>query len=120
MTKYDNSNIFAKILRSEIPCKKVYEDDDILCFYDINPIADTHVLVIPKREYRSFDDFVTTAEPEYISLFFNKVAMIAKKLGLIESGYRIISNHGLNANQEVPHFHVHLIGGENLGGIKYK
>lgn len=114
---YDKSNIFAKILRKEIPCDTIYEDEDILCFKDINPSAKIHVLIIPKGEFTSFSDFVKKAGSEKVSEYFKKVDLVAGKLGLIKSGYRIISNFGNDANQEVEHFHTHLLGGENLGGI---
>ena len=117
---YDNQNIFAKILRGEIPCDKIYEDDEVLCFKDINPIAKTHVLLIPKGEFISFDDFVVKAESITVVSFFNKINTITRQLNLQKSGYRIISNHGKDANQEVPHFHIHIVGGEDLGGIKSK
>ena len=117
---YDKSNLFAKILSGEIPCEKIYEDDDVLCFNDINPQATIHVLIIPKGEYVSFDDFVTKADTKTIEIFFKKIKLIADKLDLKNTGYRIVSNHGLNANQEIPHFHVHLLAGENLGGILKK
>ena len=120
MMSYDNENIFSKILKGEIPCDKVYEDESVLCFKDINPIAKIHVLIIPKDKYISFNDFVTNASSEKISYFFKTVEKIAKKLNVIDSGYRIITNHGMDANQEVPHFHLHLLGKENLGGIKYQ
>ena len=115
---YDNQNIFAKILRNEIPCDKIYEDDEVLCFKDINPVAKIHVLLIPKGEFMSLEDFVSKAESKTISSFFKKINKIVKVLNLENSGYRIISNHGKDANQEVPHFHVHILAGENLKGIK--
>ena len=118
--KYDNSNIFNKILNKEIPCDKIYEDEEILCFKDISPIANIHVLIIPKEKYISFDDFVSNADSATISSFFRKIKKIANQLDIDKDGYRIITNHGPNANQEVPHFHIHLVGGENLGGIKGK
>ena len=117
---YDNNNIFSKILKGEIPCDKVYEDDEILCFKDINPAAKIHVLIIPKDKYISFNDFITKANDKKITSFFKSIEKIAKKLNLIDSGYRIISNHGMDANQEVSHFHFHLLGKENLGGISSK
>lgn len=128
--KYDENNIFAKILRGDIPCDKVYEDEYVLAFRDVNPKAETHVLVIPKSKYISFDDFSQKVDQKVdqkfkdsgvesmeIAIFFNRVGMIAKKLGLAEGGYRIIMNTGENGGQEVPHFHVHIIGGEKLGGM---
>ena len=120
MKEYNNTNIFAKIIRGEIPCNKVYEDKEALCFYDINPQAKIHVLLIPKGEYVSYDDFVDKADDKTIVSFFNKINLIIKKLKLETSGFRIISNTGINANQEVPHFHIHILGSENLGGINSK
>ena len=117
---YDDSNIFAKIIRKEIPCEKVYEDEDILCFKDINPSAQTHVLIIPKDNYLSFGDFVSKASSDKISNYFKKIKLIAEKLELNKSGYRLITNCGKNANQEVLHFHMHMLGGENLGPLLSK
>lgn len=112
---YDNDNIFAKILRGEIPCEKVYEDDHALAFNDINPQAPIHVLVIPKGAYVSMDDFSSSASAEEITGFFQAVGTVAKQLGLAEPGYRILANHGRDGHQEVPHFHVHIFGGKQLG-----
>lgn len=114
---YDPSNIFAKILRGEIPSKKVYEDENVLAFEDISPAAPVHVLVLPKGEYISFDDFVSKAPTETVGAFFLTIKAIANKLGLQEGGYRIIMNHGKNASQSVPHFHAHILGGRPLGGL---
>jgi histidine triad (HIT) family protein len=112
---YDPNNIFAKILRGEIPCKKIYEDQHSLAFHDINPQAKTHALVIPKGAYLSFDDFSERAEPAEIVGFVRAVGIVARRLGLQESGYRVLANHGAHAHQEVPHFHVHIFGGQRLG-----
>ncbi|WP_282604733.1 histidine triad nucleotide-binding protein [Pelagibius sp. Alg239-R121] len=112
---YDDDNIFAKILRGEIPCDRLYEDDHVLAFRDINPQTPTHVLVIPKGAYVSFDDFSESASSEEIAGFVRASGKIARDLGLVEPGYRILSNHGADAHQEVPHFHLHLFGGKNLG-----
>lgn len=112
---YDTNNVFAKILRGDVPCRRVYEDDVALAFYDIDPQAPVHVLVIPKGDYRSFSDFSTKAQPQDVASFFKAVGFIAKELGLEEGGYRIIANHGDDAGQEVPHFHVHIVGGHPLG-----
>lgn len=114
---YNPDNIFAKILRGEIPCDKVYEDDSALAFHDISAAAKTHILVIPKGEYVSFDDFVHKGSKQEIAEFFLAVRTVARDFGVKESGYRLITNHGPDANQTVPHFHVHLLGGENLGGL---
>ena len=114
---YDKSNIFAKILRGEIPCSKVYEDDFVLAFNDISPAAPVHILVVPKAEYVSFDDFMMHANPERISQFFATVRKIAHVQGVSKSGYRLITNHGADASQSVPHFHVHILGGRAMGGL---
>jgi len=112
---YDRNNVFAKILRGEIPCQKVFEDAHVLAFRDIKPQAPVHVLVIPKGEYVSADDFSAKASPEEISALFRAVGKIARDIGLDKSGYRILANHGEDAHQEVPHFHIHIFGGKSLG-----
>lgn len=114
---YDSSNIFARILRGEIPAKKVYEDDFALAFEDITPSAPVHVLVVPKGEFVSFDDFAQKASPEFTHGFFAAVRATAAKLGLQEGGYRLITNHGTDAAQSVFHFHVHILGGTSLGRL---
>lgn len=113
-TNYDSNNIFAKILRSEIPCDKIYEDEYCLSFKDIQPAAKIHALVIPKFEAKSFHDFALNAPAEFISNFYKSVQKVADKLGLEEGGYRVIFNHGNNASQTVFHYHVHILGGEQL------
>lgn len=112
---YDENNIFARILRGEIPCRKVHENAFALAFHDINPQADVHVLVIPKGPYVSFADFCADAPDALVTGFFRTVAEVAQELGLVESGYRLLANSGVHAHQEVPHFHVHLFGGHALG-----
>jgi diadenosine tetraphosphate (Ap4A) HIT family hydrolase len=112
---YDSNNVFAKILRGEIPNSTVYEDDEVLAFHDVNPQAPIHVLVIPKGEYVSMDDFSKDAPPEVIARFFAAVGRIARELGLDEPGYRMLANCGAHGGQEVPHFHVHIFGGRPLG-----
>ncbi|MGC6390582.1 MAG: histidine triad nucleotide-binding protein [Alphaproteobacteria bacterium] len=116
---YDSDNIFAKILRGEIPSKKVFENEVALAFHDINPMAPVHVLVIPKGAYVSHDDFSANASQNEKSGFTEAVGEVAKITGLAQSaggqGYRLITNSGPEANQEVPHYHVHVIGGRNLG-----
>jgi diadenosine tetraphosphate (Ap4A) HIT family hydrolase len=112
---YDPNNIFAKILRGEIPNKTVYEDEHVLAFHDINPQTATHVLVIPKGAYVSFADFSQNASVEEITAFVRAAGKIARDLGVEEDGYRILSNHGEDALQEVPHFHLHIFGGQKLG-----
>jgi len=114
---YDRNNIFARILRGEIPCNKVYEDTHVLAFHDISPQTPTHVLVIPKGEYVSFDDFSAKASAEEIAALVRAVGQIAREQGVAESGYRILANTGPAAHQEVQHFHVHLFGGRDLGGM---
>ncbi len=112
---YDNDNIFAKIIDGKIPCKKIYEDDHVLFFQDINPVSKIHILGIPKEKCIDFSDFVKNNNNEIVSNFFQKINMVIENLGIKESGYRIISNSGPNGGQEVPHFHVHILGGENIG-----
>ncbi len=112
---YDDANIFARILRGEIPAKKVHEDDHALAFHDINPLAPIHVLVIPKGRYVSVADFASQASPEEIAGFWRAVAKVAKDLGLEAPGYRVLMNMGAHGGQEVPHYHVHLFGGRPLG-----
>jgi len=112
---YDSNNIFARILRGEIPCKKVYEDEHVLAFHDINPQAPVHILVIPKGAYVSLDDFSAKASPAEITAFIRAVGEIARQQGVDRSGYRVLANHGRDGHQEVPHFHVHIFGGRQLG-----
>ena len=112
---YQPDNIFAKILRGEIPNDTVYEDDEVLAFRDINAQAPVHVLVIPKGEYISLDDFTQGASAEAVGRFFQKVAEIARQLGVDGEGYRVIANTGHNGGQEVPHFHMHICAGRRLG-----
>ena len=112
---YDPGNIFARILRGEIPCKRVAEDDHALAFHDIAPQAPVHVLVIPKGPWVSAADFHAEAPDAAIAGFWRLVARVARDLGLEENGYRILSNMGEDAGQEVAHFHVHLFGGRRLG-----
>ncbi len=112
---YDDQNIFAKIIRGEIPCDKVFEDDHVLAFRDINPQTPTHILVVPKGPYVSFADFSQSASGEEIAAFVRAAGRIAAEAGLDAPGYRILANHGADAHQEVPHFHLHIFGGKNLG-----
>ncbi|MGH7060501.1 MAG: histidine triad nucleotide-binding protein [Stellaceae bacterium] len=114
---YDRNNIFARILRGEIPCNKVLEDEHVLAFDDINPQSPTHILVIPKGEYVSLEDFSAHASEAEIAALIRALGKIARDRGLAESGYRILANSGRDARQEVPHFHVHLFGGRDLGGM---
>ena len=117
---YDPSNMFARILRGEIPCRKVYEDEWALAFHDINPLAPVHVLVIPKGPYVSMADFSAEASDAEIVGFVRAVGKVARQLGLDAPGYRILANHGAAANQEVPHLHVHLFAGAPLGPMLKK
>lgn len=112
---YDPQNIFARILRGEIPCQRVHEDEFALAFHDINPLTPTHVLVIPKGAYVSAADFHGSASGEEIAGFWRAVGHVAKSLGLEASGYRLLANMGVDSGQEVPHFHVHVLGGRRLG-----
>ncbi|MCV0382323.1 MAG: histidine triad nucleotide-binding protein [Erythrobacter sp.] len=112
---YHADNIFAKILRGEIPSSKVYEDEWAYAFEDINPQAEIHTLVIPKGEYVSWDDFSTSASAEEIAGFVRAVGKVARDKGLVEPGYRLLANVGAHGGQEVPHFHVHIFGGQSLG-----
>lgn len=114
---YDDDNIFAKILRGEIPCAKLYEDEFALAFNDIRPQAPVHALVIPKGRYVSFADFGATAPPAEMVGFFRAVAQVAKQCGVEDSGYRLICNIGPDSHQEVPHFHVHIMGGVRMGPL---
>ncbi len=114
---YDSGNVFAKIIRKEIPAKVVYEDKQLLAFHDVTPAAPVHVLVVPKGEYVSFDDFSQHASAEEVAYFFLKIQEIAATLGVDKTGYRLITNHGKDASQSVPHFHVHILGGKALGGL---
>ena len=116
---YDKNNIFAKILRGEIPCKKIYEDEYVLAFYDINPQKKIHALVIPKGEYVNLDDFSSKASEKEIVGLIKGIGTVAKKIGVstVEkgSGYRSLVNIGENGGQEVPHLHFHIFGGEKVG-----
>ncbi len=115
---YDNNNIFAKILRGEIPCKKIYEDKYVLSFYDINPQKKIHALVIPKGKYVDLDDFISTASADEITGLLSGIKIVAKKLNISTEngkGYRALANVGENGGQEVPHLHFHLFGGEKIG-----
>ena len=114
---YDKNNIFAKIIRGEIPAKKIYEDENILAFYDISKASPIHVLVIPKGEFIDFIDFVAKENPQKIINFFQKVVQISQDLKIVESGFRLITNNGSDAHQTVKHFHVHILAGKKLGPL---
>ena len=112
---YDDGNVFARILRGELPANKVYEDEHVLAFKDIRPQAKVHALVIPKGAYISAQDFGEKASAKEIAAFHRAVSKVAKDLGVAESGYRLIANTGGHGHQEVPHYHVHILGGQPLG-----
>ena len=112
---YDDNNIFAKILRKEIPSTTVYEDEFAYAFPDINPLSPTHILVIPKGPYVSWDDFSSKASDAELAGFIRAVGKVARDAGLVEGGYRLLANTGLNSHQEVPHLHVHIFAGRPLG-----
>ncbi len=114
---YDDQNIFAKILRGEIPANRVYEDDVAIAFHDINPQAPTHLLVIPRGAYVSWDDFSARAGDAEIAGFIRAVGTVARAAGLVEPGYRLLANIGQHGHQEVPHLHVHIFGGRPLGAM---
>ncbi|MFP5328968.1 MAG: histidine triad nucleotide-binding protein [Alphaproteobacteria bacterium] len=112
---YDDSNVFAKIIRGELPCKKVYEDEWALAFHDINPLAPVHILVVPKGRYVSWDDFAAKASDAELAGFVRAVGKVARDQQLVVQGYRLLANTGKRAGQEVPHLHVHIFGGQPLG-----
>jgi histidine triad (HIT) family protein len=112
---YDPSNVFARIIRGELPCRKVFEDEHVLAFHDIRPQTPVHILVIPKGAYVSLDDFSAKASEAELAAFLRALGQIAREHGVVQSGYRILANHGADAHQEVPHFHVHIFGGRQLG-----
>lgn len=111
---YDDNNVFARILRGELPCKKVYEDDFALAFHDIAPQAPVHILVIPKGKWVSWDDFSARAEDAEIAGFIRAVGTVARDNDLVDPGYRMLANVGQHGHQEVPHLHVHLFGGRQF------
>ena len=117
--QYDKNNIFAKILKGEIPCKKIYEDKFVFAFYDINPQKKIHALVIPKGEYTNLDDFTSNASEKEIVALTKGITLVAKKIGISDEvkggGYRSLVNVGENGGQEVPHLHFHIFGGEKVG-----
>jgi diadenosine tetraphosphate (Ap4A) HIT family hydrolase len=112
---YDDNNLFARILRGEIPSTRVHEDEHSLAFLDINPLAPSHILVIPKGAYVSWDDFSARAPEAEIAGFVRAVGKVAREAGLVTSGYRLLANVGMDAGQEVPHLHVHIFAGRSLG-----
>ncbi|MEX2618480.1 MAG: histidine triad nucleotide-binding protein [Alphaproteobacteria bacterium] len=114
---YDDNNIFAKILRGEIPCDRVHEDEHTLAFRDIAPQAPTHILVIPKGRYVSMADFSENASDAEMAALLRAVGRVAREAGVADSGYRILANHGKDSRQEVPHLHIHVFGGRDMGGM---
>lgn len=117
---YDTNNIFAKIIRGELPARKVYEDEAVLAFHDIAPNAPVHVLVIPKGEYIDFSDFVSKASAEEVTYYFSKINEIANMLGLEEEGFRLTTNKGSKSGQSVFHFHTHILGGAKFSELGTK
>ncbi len=117
---YDDQNVFARILRDEIPSRRVYEDEWAVAFHDVAPQAQVHILVIPRGRYVALADFLATAADAEIAGFFRAVGKVAQDLGLERTGYRVLSNMGLHSGQEVPHLHVHLFGGGPLGPMLTK
>ena len=115
---YDTNNIFAKILRHEIPCEVVHEDEFSLFFNDINPQAKIHVLGIPKTQCVDYTDFISSSDPKIIIAFFQSVNLVIEKLNIANTGYRIITNSGKDGGQEVPHFHIHILAGEKIGSLR--
>lgn len=120
MTTYDTSNIFARILRGDIPCKKMFESEHVLAFHDISPQAPVHILIIPKGAYINAADFSARASDAEITGFTRAISHVAKEAGLSEGGFRLIANCGINGGQEVPHYHVHMLGGRRLGRMVEK
>lgn len=114
---YDDANIFARILRGEIPCKKVHETDHALAFHDISPRAPVHVLVIPKGRYATLDEFCARATPAEIAGYWQAMGATIDKLGIKDKGYRVLANNGRDGHQEVPHLHFHVFGGRPLGSM---
>lgn len=114
---YDSGNVFARILRGEIPCKKVYESRHALAFHDINPLAPVHILVIPKGPYVTLDELTDRGTADELADYLKAIGEVAKLAGVTSSGYRFLANNGGDANQEVPHLHVHVFGGRPLGGM---
>jgi histidine triad (HIT) family protein len=112
---YDEGNVFARILRGELPANKVYEDEHVLAFHDINPLAPVHILVIPKGAYVSWDDFSRKASDAEMAALMRATGNIAREAGLVEAGYRVLANTGSNAGQDVPHLHLHIFAGRPLG-----
>jgi len=117
LAPYDDGNVFARILRGEIPARRVYEDEFAVAFHDVNPQAPVHVLVVPRGPYVSWADFSARAGDAEIAGFVRAIGMVARQLGLEEPGYRLLANAGPDAHQEVPHLHVHIFAGRPLGAM---
>ena len=114
---YDKNNIFAKIINKDIPCDLILEDEKVIFFYDIHPQAKIHILGIPKADVSNLSEFIKKCGQEEVYYFFQKIFEVVNKFNLQKTGYRLITNEGTDSNQEVPHFHVHILGGENLGSL---
>ncbi len=114
---YDDNNIFAKIIRGEVEAKKIYEDNKVLAFNDISPVAPVHILIVPKGRYIDYDDFINNSSEEDISYFFQKVLEIAKKYGAINNEFRLVTNKGSTSGQSIFHFHIHIIAGKKMSGL---
>ena len=114
---YDKNNIFSKIINKEIPCDLIFEDKKVIFFHDIRPQAKIHILGIPKAEVINLSDFIKLCAQEDVYYFFQKIYEVVIKFNLQKTGYRLITNEGIDSNQEVPHFHVHILGGEKLSGL---
>ena len=112
---YDDGNVFARILRGELPCRKVYEDEHALAFHDLNPQAPVHILVIPKGAYVSWDDFSERGSEAEIAGLVRAVGNVAREAGLVAPGYRVLVNTGIHSHQEIPHLHMHIFAGRPLG-----
>ena len=114
---YDTNNIFAKIINKDIPCDAILEDEKVIFFHDIRPQAKIHILGVPKAHVVNLSDFIKSCSQEEVYYFFQKIAEVIKKFDLHKTGYRLITNEGADSNQEVPHFHIHILGGERLSNL---
>lgn len=114
---YDKNNVFVKIIGKDIPAEIIYEDDNLIAFNDINPVAPVHIIIIPKKEYIDYSDFILKASSDEIKDYFTKLAYIASLVGLDQDGYRLITNKGVNSGQSVFHFHFHIIGGKTISKL---
>jgi histidine triad (HIT) family protein len=109
--RYHHTNIFLQIIEKKIPCKTIFEDNTVTAFYDISPKSKVHIIIIPRHKYISFQDFIKQSPPKYVHNFFYQVGIIINFLGIIKKGYRIITNHSYWGNQEISHFHIHILSG---------